>query len=234
MGPILVFPRIQPFGSYESSSLGKVYSRQATESLICENSSVSFVMKYCPTPTVVRNPASVQNLLNLSCCDNFLNRSLYLCNRYTSCAESSFKSMFVFITLGTNNGSDCPATTSRPVLTWQVSHSLHKSETAPSILSWLTEIIVLQKQLSEKQSFNRSLISAEAYWQFSTTVALSVPRDNGLVARKTGCPLSSNFIIICSATLSHSPCGLYSWVEYHFFSDSSQKNDHFPGENLLA
>ena len=28
-----------------------------------ENSSVSFVMKYCPTSTVVRNPASVQNLI---------------------------------------------------------------------------------------------------------------------------------------------------------------------------
>ena len=40
------------------------------------------------------------------------------------------KGMFVFITLGTNNRSDCPATTSRPVLTWQVLHSSHKSETA--------------------------------------------------------------------------------------------------------
>ena len=32
-GPILVFPRIQPFGSIELSSLGKVHSRQATESV---------------------------------------------------------------------------------------------------------------------------------------------------------------------------------------------------------
>ena len=32
-GPILVFPRIQPFGSDKRSSLGKVYSRQATESV---------------------------------------------------------------------------------------------------------------------------------------------------------------------------------------------------------
>ena len=54
-GPILVFPLIQPFGSDESSSLGKVYSRQATESVNFENSSVSFVMMYCPTSTVVRN-----------------------------------------------------------------------------------------------------------------------------------------------------------------------------------
>ena len=37
---------------------------------------------------------------------------------------------------------------------------------------------------------------------------LSVRRDNGLVARKIGCPLSPNLIIIDSATLSHSPWGL--------------------------
>ena len=43
-GPILVFPRIQPFGSDKLSSLDKVYSRQATESVNCENYSVSFVM----------------------------------------------------------------------------------------------------------------------------------------------------------------------------------------------
>ena len=52
--------------------------------------------------------------------------------------------------------------------------------------------------------------------------------------RETGCPLSLNFIIISSATLSHSPCGLPSWREYHFFSDPGPRNDHLPGENLLA
>ena len=131
-GPILVFPRIQPSGSVKLSSLGKVYSPQATESVYCENSSVSFVMKYCPTSTVVRNPASVQNLLTLSCCDNFSIRSLYLCNRSSSgCAGSSVKGMCVFITFGTNNGSDCPATTSLPVLSWLESQSSHISATAP-------------------------------------------------------------------------------------------------------
>ena len=37
-GPILMFPQIQPFGSEVSSSLGRVYSRQATEWVNCENS----------------------------------------------------------------------------------------------------------------------------------------------------------------------------------------------------
>ena len=131
-GPILVFPRIQPFGSDDFSSLGKVYSRQATESVNCENYSVSFVMKYCPTSTVVRNPASVQNLITRFCCDNLSTRSWYFCNR-SSCAGSSVKSVGVFITLvGTNNGSDCHTKTGLPVPTWKVLHSSsHKSESAP-------------------------------------------------------------------------------------------------------
>ena len=94
-GPILVFPRIQPFGSNNFSSLGKVYSRKATDSVNCENSSVCFVMKYCPSSTVVRNPASVQILTTRLCCDSLSTRSWYFCNR-CSCAGSSVKGVGVF------------------------------------------------------------------------------------------------------------------------------------------
>ena len=130
-GPILVFPRIQPFGSDNFSSLGKVYSRHATDSENCENSSVSFVMKYCPTCTVVRNPASVQILITQFCCDSLSSRSSYVCNR-SSCAGSSVKGVGDFINelVGTNNGSDCFASTGLTVLTWQALYSSHKSETA--------------------------------------------------------------------------------------------------------
>ena len=69
---------------------------------------------------------------------------------------------------------------------------------------------------------------------FPPLLLLSVPRDNGLVARKTGCPLSPNLIIINSATLSHSPPGLSLLVEYHFFSDPGPRNDQRPGGNFLA
>ena len=41
-GPILVFPRIQPAGSDEFQSRGKVYSPQATDFVNCENSSIFF------------------------------------------------------------------------------------------------------------------------------------------------------------------------------------------------
>ena len=102
-GPILVLPLIQPFGSDEFSSLGKVYSRHVTGSANCENSSVSFVMKYCPTSTVVKNPASAQILITRFCCGSLSTRSCTF-------AIDQHKS---------------------PVLAWQILYSSHKSETAP-------------------------------------------------------------------------------------------------------
>ena len=109
------------------SSRGKVYSRQATDSVNCENSSVSFVMKYCPTSTVVRNPASVQIFITRFCCDSLSTRSWYFCNR-SSCAGSSVEGVGVFINescwhkqwvrLSCQNRSPC-------------SNVAHKSETAP-------------------------------------------------------------------------------------------------------
>ena len=104
-------PWIHPFGCAASSSLGRVYSRQAA-ARNCENSAVSFVMKYCPISTTFRNPASIQNLLNLSCCDNFSIRSPCCCNRRSLRAKSSqSKGTTVLITLGTNEELDCPPTT---------------------------------------------------------------------------------------------------------------------------
>ena len=131
-GPILVFPRIQPFGSNDFSSLGKVYSRHVTGSVDCKNSSVCFVMKCCPTSTVFRKPASVQIFINRSCCERLSTRSLYFCNK-SSCAGSSVEGVGVFINklVGTNNGSDCPANTGLSVLVWQALYSSRTSETAP-------------------------------------------------------------------------------------------------------
>ena len=79
-----------------------------------------------------------------------------------------------------------------------------------------------------------SLHGEKRFDHFPPPLLLSVPRDNGLVARKTGCPLSENFIIICSATRSHFPPGLSLSVEYHFVSDPSPRNDQRPAGNLFA
>ena len=135
-GPILVFPRIQPFGSVDFSSRGKVFSRHVTGSVNCENYSVSFVMKCCPTSTVFRNPASVQFFINRSGCESFSTRSLCFCNRF-SCSGISIEGVGVIInkSAGAKSGSDCSAKTSLPVLVWQLLYSSHKSETAPCILS---------------------------------------------------------------------------------------------------
>ena len=69
---------------------------------------------------------------------------------------------------------------------------------------------------------------------FPPPLLLSTPRNNGLVARKTGCPLSLNLIIINSATLSHFPPGLSLSVEYHFVSDPGPRIDQRPAGNLFA
>ena len=60
--------RAQFWCSLESNLLGQMIFHllakcthdKTTGSVNCDNSSVSFVMKYCPTSTVVKNPASVK------------------------------------------------------------------------------------------------------------------------------------------------------------------------------
>ena len=164
-GPIWVFSLIQPFGSEVSSSLGKVYSRLATESVNCKNSSVCFVMKYCPTSTVFRNPVSVQNLLNLSCGGNFSIRSPYLCNRNYQCAGPSFfKSTFVLITLGTNEELDCPHNGShRSIVNWFVFFK--------NFCDCAVKTELIYRSNCAKNSFNRFLVGTIVYRQFSTTFA---------------------------------------------------------------
>ena len=63
---------------------------------------------------------------------------------------------------------------------------------------------------------------------------LSWPLDGGVVARKLGHPLSANSINIFSTRLSHTPCGLTSFKECHFFSEPGPKNDQCPVPNFLA
>ena len=113
-GPNLCVPLDPSFGYDASSSLGRVYSRHAT-AWNWENPAVSFVMKYCPISTTFRNPASIHNLLNLSCCESFSFRSPYCCNRRSWLARSSqSKGTSVLITLSTSEELDCPPTTGCP------------------------------------------------------------------------------------------------------------------------
>ena len=69
---------------------------------------------------------------------------------------------------------------------------------------------------------------------FPCPLLLRIPLDNGVVARKVGCPLSANSNSISSAIRSHAPCGLLFSAEYHFFSEPGPMYDHYPTPNLLA
>ena len=59
---------------------------------------------------------------------------------------------------------------------------------------------------------------------------------SGQWARSTeiGHPLSAKSDCILSAILSHTPCGLSSLIQFHFFSESGSINDHCPFPNLFA
>ena len=63
--------------------------------------------------------------------------------------------------------------------------------------------------------------AAKCIDSFPRPLLLRIPLDNGVVARKVGCPLSANSNSISSAILSQAPCGLFS-AEYHLFSDELQ------------
>ena len=78
-----------------------------------------------------------------------------------------------------------------------------------------------------KNSCNNFQIGRKVYRQFTMSIAFELTSENGLVARKIRHPLSANSANIFSAILSHSPYGLSSLIQYHFFSEPRQINDHF-------
>ena len=138
-----------------------VFTRQAT-ARNCENSAMSFVMKYCPISTTVSNPASIQNLLKLSCCDRFSIRSPYCCNRRSSWARSSqSKGTTVLITLGTNEELDCPPHNG----------SLRSVVKRFIFFTHFCDCSVNTELIYRNNSFNRFQIGCIVYRQFSMSFA---------------------------------------------------------------
>ena len=126
IGPILVFPRIHPFGSEAGSSRGRVYSRQAT---VCRNSLAFLVTKYCPTSTTLMNLASLQNLLHLFSGESDLTCWKYFCKMIL---ESSSSSRAGASALTLPRTIDWPSSiTGSPVLSGWPSYSSHIAATAP-------------------------------------------------------------------------------------------------------
>ena len=95
-----------------------------------------------------------------------------------------------------------------------------------------TELIY--KSNCAKNSWNRVLVVTLVDRQFSTAFACEL--TSGQWTRGTEDWVSAfaecqhHFLSI----LSHSPCGMSSLIEYHFFSDPGPRNDHCPAPNLLA
>ena len=165
-----------------------------TGSANCKNSTVfCHEVLYCPTPNVVRIPASMQNLIARSYCDNFSTRSWYLCNR-SSCAGSSVKGMCVFITLGTKQWVrlSCQHKYHRSCLASFVFIPHTNLRLLREIQSWLTEIIVPVFPSAQKLIDN-----------CPSPLLLSTPLDNWLKARKTGRVSPSSFPPLCPIYLLH-------------------------------
>ena len=106
--------------------------------------------------------------------------------------------------------------------------SSHISAAAPQILGWLTEMIVRRT--------TSTVSSLPLKWKddFPFPLLFKYPLSKALDPRNTGCPLSQQLIIMISATLSHSPFGLYVFLQYHFVSDPRPRSDQCPCANLLA
>ena len=115
-GPILVFPRIQLFGSDVSSSLGKVHSRQ--EPLHpWRVGTLQYLssMKCCPIQqhSEILHPHKICSICLVVTTFQFV---------FRICATEDplrVQGTSVLITPGTNEELDCPPTTDFPVLSWK-------------------------------------------------------------------------------------------------------------------
>ena len=112
-------------------------------------------------------------------------------------------------------------------------HSSHKSVTAPWMLNWLAEIIV-RKTVSMVPPQAQKCIDI-----FPPPLLISVPRDNGLVARKTGCPRSPKFyhhqsdyvpFSLLSAIINRIP--LLVWSRSKEWPSSLRKSSRITGNEV--
>ena len=214
-GPILVFPWIHPFGCDAPSSLGRVYSRQAT-TWNCVRSAVSFVMMYCPFQTTLRNPASIQNLLKLSCCDSFSIRCPHCCRRKFSFAGSSqSKGTSVLITehewgtwVSHHNGSP---------------RSLLKGFMLFTYLCDCSEKTELGcRDNYAKNSLNRFQIGCIVYRQFSMSFAVELTSGQWGRCTENWTSAFGKFHQHPFCNFVPDPCGLSSLIECTFSQNQDQ------------
>ena len=85
-----------------------------------------------------------------------------------------------------------------------------------------------------KNSLNRFQIGCIVCRQFSMSSASESTSGQWTRSAENWTITSANSNNILSAILSHTPCGLSSLIQFHFFSEPGPMNDHCPFPNLLA
>ena len=190
-----------------------VYSRHA----VCITSDPSsIVMKNCRFPISYKKPASEHSFDNIRSSRSASNLRSYSCNKSHRANDVELWDMALALGISVGITKDSQVSPS----TWCLesgSNSVHKSATAPLMLSWLTEITV--------RRINLTVSSHPLKWMdfFPPPLLFNSPLSKALVARNTGCPLSAKLSMMTSAVLFHSPCGLLTRVPYHFLTTTSQK-----------
>ena len=209
----------------KQTGIGKLYSRQATDSVDCEG-----ILQCLLSWSTVRlqllseNPSSGQIFINRSGCWSFSTRSLYFWNRF-SCARVSVKGVGVFITLAKQ---------------WVRLSCQYKS--LRSYLAGFTLLTQIWDCSVDTELINRNnrakkvtFVSPSAQKcvdNFSTSFAFK--RSSGQWTRGTGRNWGVRFLRIWSSSIQRLCPILLVVVEYDFFSDPGPRNDHYPGWNLLA
>ena len=168
-------------------------------------------MKYCATTTTFKNPASIQNLLNLSCCDNFSISSPYLCTNILFVQDHHHSKARL-------SWSRLAQTRNSTVLPQRVSPFYHEK-----IHILHTFLRLLRKDWADlqincaKNSCNRFLVGTIVDRQFSTAFAFSTDlwtMDSWLER------LGVRFLRVSPSSFPPfcpiQPCGLSSLIEYHF------------------
>ena len=164
-----------------------MYSRHVTGSANCKNSSVSFVMKYSVRLQLFSGILHQHKSWSIDLVvESLSTRSLYFCRKSFLCKNFSWRCrcrhqqscwLEQWVRLSCQHGSHRSCLTSTVFITqiWDCSVD--------------TELINTYNCATN--SFNRIPTWAQkCIDNFPPPLLLSVPRDNGLVARKTGCPHS--------------------------------------------
>ena len=181
------------FGIVSNRSLlrGWAYSRHELATPEPSSSTTDQVTKNCPADTVLVNLASSHTCFSLTASGRFVNSWSSFCTKFLRAMVSK---VLCFVRRDTSSGGTSGAASCS---TWGSAAGgvwlLRQCFAAPWTLSWLTEIVVCNKNYAVWGSALRCIEV------LLPPLLVSDPMDKGLVPRNTRWPLSANFNIISFA-----------------------------------